>query len=587
MPNSLRFPGSETITAEKAADANSRSLFLQAVWIAIALALVLLCTRAVEIGDTQVYAHDMTDHIGKSPFGAGNSLWEFGHLLWRPLGWAVFSLASPVLSALTSWTPDMQAIFVLIAVSTPFAFVAVMSWYAIAVRATGSRGVAYFVAFAVACTHGFLLYSHAGCAYIPGVACVSVSLYFLMSRKIAAGAAFYALAALLWFPFILSGLALLLLAGSPSEDWNKSLRERFRQFDWNAAIRFTVIAATAVLLVYGFALYARRISSVAEAKAWYASAGHGFSQTGRVVRAATGLPRSFLYLAKDGILYKRFLHHDPYAPVTLWDLAGASLWKLAAFYLFVACLFYRLVRQGPSRWMLVLTAAGSVPVLFFAVAIFEPGSPERYLPALPFLVLATAWVLRDLGSSRRPTQILIAAFLVCVVLTNGYSFVAPRVSAQNAGSLARVSDLRTRLNSAGLVMVATNQDALEETMSRLTFDNINRPAPLRVYDIVENGNFRILTWRQDLAAQTLKVWENGGDVWVSKRVWSPRPQPSWNWVEGDDARISWAELPRFFATVDTDAESGGPDGFLRIARNDANLTMLTSLAASRPALHQD
>jgi hypothetical protein len=492
-----------------------------------------------------------------------------------------------MLSALTAWTPDMQAIFVLIAVSTPFAFVAVVMWYAIAVRATGSRGIACFVAIAIACTHGFLLYAHAGCAYIAGVACVSVSLFFLLTGRIAAGAAFYALSALLWFPFILSGLGLLLLAGSPSEDWDQSLRERFRQFNWSAATRFTIIAATALLLVYGFALYACRISSVAEAKAWYSSAAHGYSQNGRVIRAATGVPRSFLYLGKDGILYKRFLRHDPYAPVSLRDLAGASLWKLCAFYLFVVCLVYRLVRRGPSRWMLVLTAAGTFPVLFFAVAILEPGSPERYLPGLPFLIPAIAWALRDFPSSGRITQGVIAAFLVCIVLNDLYSFAAPRVSAQDAGSLARVSGLRTRINRAGLVMVATNQDALEETMNRLAFDNINRPSQMRVYDIVENANSRVLTWRQDFATQTLKVWENGGDVWVSKRVWSPRPQPSWNWTEGDDPRISWADLPRFFATVDTDAESGGPDGFLRIARNDANRTLLAGLAASGTPLHRD
>jgi hypothetical protein len=237
--------------------------------------------------------------------------------------------------------------------------------------------------------------------------------------------------------------------------------------------------------------------------------------------------------------------------------------------------------------MLVLTAAGSVPVLFFAVAIFEPGSPERYLPALPFVVLATAWALRDFPRSGRATQVVIAAFLACIVLNNGYSFAASRVSSQNAASLARVSDLQTRLNGAGLVMVATNQDDLEETISRLAFDNINRPSQMRVYDIVENANSRVLTWREDLAAQTLKVWENGGDVWVSKRLWSPRPQPSWNWVEGDDPRVSWPDLPRFFATVDTDAESGGPDGFMRISRDDANRALFTGLAASVTPLHQD
>jgi hypothetical protein len=258
-----------------------------------------------------------------------------------------------------------------------------------------------------------------------------------------------------------------------------------------------------------------------------------------------------------------------------------------AFYLFVACLLYEMLRRPRPGWLLLVFTAVSVPVLFFAVVILEPGSPERYLPALPLLVVASAWSLRDFQSRRRVTQFLIAAFLVCVVFTDGYSFAAPRVSAENAASLARVSDLRSRLADTGLAMVATNQDSLEETLSRLAFDDINRPAPLPLYDIIEPANIRVLTWRQDLAARTLKVWADGGDVWVSTRVWSLKPQPSWNWVEGDDTRISWTDLPRFFATLNTDAESGGPDGFLRLARNDANLAVLTRLAVSSPTGRQD
>jgi hypothetical protein len=127
-------------------------------------------------------------------------------------------------------------------------------------------------------------------------------------------------------------------------------------------------------------------------------------------------------------------------------------------------------------------------------------------------------------------------------------------------------------------VLTTSQDMLEETLNRLAFDKINHPAAFHVYDVVEPGNTRDLVWRQDLAARTLKVWENGGDVWVSKRLWSERPLPSWNWVEGDDPRVTWKDLPRFVATLRTNAESGGSDGFRRLARDQANLALLTPLA---------
>ncbi len=232
----------------------------------------------------------------------------------------------------------------------------------------------------------------------------------------------------------------------------------------------------------------------------------------------------------------------------------------------------------------VCRCRGGAPVIFFAVVIFEPGSPERYLPALPFLLVVTAWVLRDFPASRRGTQVFIAAFLLCVVLTNGYSFAAPRIWSENSASVARVADLRTRMTGSSTAMVATNQDALEETLNRMAFDPINRPTPLPLYDIIEPGSLRVASWRQEFAARTLKVWGSGGEVWISKRVWSPRPLPSWNWTEGDDRRISWKDLPQFFATLNTDAESGGPDGFLRLARNETNLAVLQPLAAGFTAL---
>ncbi len=331
------------------------------------------------------------------------------------------------------------------------------------------------------------------------------------------------------------------------------------------------------MLVYSTGAWARKISSVNEAKEWFAAASHGFSPGMKIVRIATGLPRSLLYLGKDGIQYKRYLHHDPYTPVTLRGVISAGLWKLAAFDLFVLCLLYEMLRKPRSGWMLALFVAGTAPIIFFAVVLFEPGSPERYLPALPFFLLATAWVLRDVVISRRLTQLFIAAFLLCMIVTNEYSFAAPRIDSENGASLARVSKLRERLTGAGIAMVATNQDDLVATLSRLAFDDINRPSPLTVYDIIEPGNNRVLTWRQDFAAQTLKAWESGGEVWVSKRVWSARPDRSWNWAEGDDPRISWKELPRFFATLSTDAESGGPDGFRRIAQNAATLAVLEPL----------
>ena len=495
------------------------------LWLAAVLLLVILLTRATELGDTPVYATDMVNHLGGSPFGRGNTLWEFGHLLWRPLGWLLLTFTSPLLSRLTAWTPVMQAEFVLIVVSTVCALASIVMWHAIVLRAGGSKGTAFLVAVAMACSHGFLFYAHSGCAYVPGLTLLTASLYLLLMQRPKSAACFYALAALTWLPYIFAGAGLLILAAWPFEIDSHPQLLHFGPAQAKRAFHFVAISALIVVAVYGAAGWARQISSVAEAKDWFAAAGHGTSPGMKVVRVATGLPRALLYLGKDGILYKRYLLHDPYAPETLRGIIGASLWKLAAFYLFVLCLFYELLRRPRSGWMLLFFCAGVAPIIFFAVVIFEPSSPERFLPAFPFLVMALAWILRDAAARRRVTQLFIGAFLVVVILTNGYSFAAPRVDAENSAQLARVADLRGRLNAAGMAMVTTNQDDLEPALNRLAFDRINRPTPLLIYDIIVPGNVLVPEWRGQFAARSLKIWRNGGDVWGLETAVERSPRP--------------------------------------------------------------
>jgi hypothetical protein len=557
---------------------------LSPIWrsllVALVFGIILIATRAVALGDTGYYASDIVDHLGKSPFGPGNSLWEPGHLLWRPIGWALTSLLAPLLSA-TGWTPAMQASFALIVVSAASSLVTVVLWNALLIDVTRSATASFLITIAIACAHGVLLYAHSGCAYIPGLTCLTASVFLLRRNKLAAAASFYALATLLWLPYILAGAALLIIAACPS-GWTASLREGLRLFSAARALRFVAISAACVLITYGLALSARRISSVGQARTWFSEANHGISQSGNGLRLATGLPRAFLYLGKDGILYRRYLRRDPYAHTTMNDLVRASLWKIAAFYLFAAAFAYELLRRTQSGWPLLLVLAGAGPVLYFAVFVFEPGQSERYLPAFPFLIVALGWILRDLWQRRRMTQIVIAGFLLCIVCGNGYSFAAPRVSREDRESLRRVAELRSHFTGTGVAVVVTNQDQIVDVLNRSAFEAINKPAPFPLYDAVEPATSRILTWREQFAAVASKVWDQGGEVWVSKRAWSERPEPPWNWVEGDNERIHWSEIPRFFSALQTDADEGGPDGFSRLAPNSGNRAILSPLASAYP-----
>ena len=539
----------------------------------LALAAVLSFTRSPLLGDTSLYANEVAPFVGKSVVGA-KPIWEFGHLLWRPIGWALVSLASPFLSAHTSWTPAMQVIAVLIAVNILCTAVALVLCYWLLLDFTGSAKLAWLLALAVLFVHGVLLYAHSGSAYVPGLAALLGSVYLLRRGRVGWGAVCYALAAAIWFPYILVGLALLLMAAC-SEDWST------KTFSWKRAAVFVAVAALVLVVLYGSAMKARGIASVQDAKQWYAESPHGVQQSIRIVRLATALPRSFLFLGRDGVLYRRFLFRDPMSPVHVLDLVKASLWKIAAFFFFLLCVVYELLRR--RSWPAVVLLAAAIPVLFFAVFLFEPSSPERYFPVLPFLWLALAWILRDFGqtphSLHRFSQWVIVIFLIGVALNNTYSFARPLVSAEDEASLSRIRGFRWNMPPSSVLMIATNQDVIDDVMSRSPFGAINRPTPLPIFDILLIAGQDLPRWRQRFAERALQAWDEGGEVWVTKRLWEPRAQPGWYWVEGEDQRVSWKDLHPYFDPLAVDADQGGPDGFRRLTRNEANHHLLLETLA--------
>ena len=57
---------------------------------------------------------------------------------------------------------------------------------------------------------------------------------------------------------------------------------------------------------------------------WISTASHGVDHIRGVSRAVFGFARSFVNMGRDGLLYKRFLLHDPYNPVSFGQLFQGS-----------------------------------------------------------------------------------------------------------------------------------------------------------------------------------------------------------------------------------------------------------------------
>jgi hypothetical protein len=138
----------------------------------------------------------------------------------------------------------------------------------------------------------------------------------------------------------------------------------------------------------------------------------------------------------------------------------------------------------------------------------------------------------------------------------------------------RVSELHGRIKPHSRVMLVTWQDELVNFSRSFPFNPLNRAGELSVGALVTPGTTIVIEWRREFAAETMKVWNQNGEMWVSKRVINVRPRPEWNWVEGDDRRISWIDFYKFFSQLQLGDTAGGEDGFILVPENEQNRRIL-------------
>ena len=255
-----------------------------------------------------------------------------------------------------------QAIVTLIAIAWISGLVCVVLFFDLTTRIVKRNWIALAGALAFLFADAFLNYVHAGCAYVPGLACLILGTWFLIRDDGAAGefwhvslpsGACFAVAVLLWFPY---GLVVPAATALP-----------FLMHDSNPRLRRIVWQTLGLCLVTGLFSYVVVVTGLgilnsADLKAWILSAGHGQMQSRGLIRLAFAIPRSFINLGLDGVFFKRYLMHDPYAPVPLAALLRLSFWKLALFYAFAAVLCIELAASKSGRRMLVLLMSACLPI---------------------------------------------------------------------------------------------------------------------------------------------------------------------------------------------------------------------------------
>jgi hypothetical protein len=538
---------------------------------------VTLFARAHFMADTADYVASVLGYDA----GYSAEFWEFGHLFWRPIIWLCYVTLRPLTRHIIGSDPGSNVIVVTFIINWIAGLVSVFMLQALCGLLCTKRWIVYFVPIVFIFCHGFLNYFQTGSSYVPALALSLVGFYVVARWKgpqstlltaLLAGLAL-AGAVCMWFPFVLS-IPAVVLAPLVLFKIDKQ------------TIRLVVITLVCVsifgALAYGLAVVGMLgITSVAGFRAWQKAASHDTEIRG-VTRMVFGLARSFIYMGSDGIVFKRYLLKDPFNPVTLLDLLRLSLWKLGLFYVLIAAMCLSLLQSARGRKMFVLLALSAVPMLLFAI-FFDGGAIERYFPLYPAIFLSLAVGLCT-TKSLPLFRYLAIVFGVVVVLANGAAMAKPVLDREQQESVNRVDALLPVLKPNSRIVTVNWQDDLINFGRSFPLHPINvEHSELRIGALVTPGTTYAAKWREEFAKIALKAWREGGDVWVSTRALSPKPQAGWNWVEGDVEDVSWSDFSRFFADLDLGETVGGSDGFFKVLPTAKNQELLNNLLQKQAA----
>jgi len=564
-------------TAAAESRSRGRSGTAALVWWLVPAAMFSVSLAAVHpllTADTPVYCFDVAHVLAhQAPV---STVWESGHILWRPLAYFGYPLIALIPDS-AAWTPALKIWYGLTAINAISGLIATLLLYSLFRRLAGSM-IALIPTAVFVWSYSVLMYSRSGTAYIPGLAVLVTGIWWQLHARsgrrttIYGPAILFGLAALIWLPYVIAIPAACCLrrfvqfpdedAADPRMSWTQILA---------AAITAGVVVAagvTAASLLAG-------VDSLSSAVAWLTAAGHGMRQNRQALRIVTGSSRLLLDLGWDGVYLKRFVFHDPYHPVSAAKLIGYSLWKIGCFYLFGAAILWLAWRSPAGRRTLAPLAIIMFPALFVAVVVFEPSSPERFLPVLPFLLLSAAAGLAN-PQAPRIAWAVVCLFAVSLPAMN-YRGMVGMYRDWHRHVTSQAGELRASTSPGDGQILVNMQEPLQQ-VGQHPWDPLNRAGTINVFWAVNEMDVNARLWPARVARHVLDLWSEGRAAWVEKLAMADTPDDSLLWVEGDNPQLHWRDVPSFFRRLEFDRDTGGADGFVRIAHSANNEALFRSLA---------
>jgi hypothetical protein len=559
--------GRDTARTLSSAPTETNRLRIALAWTGI-YSLLSCLTGAFFMSDTvdyvgAVYGHDL---------GSNNSLWEFGHLFWRPLGWILLHSVGPWVGSFTGTDRRVEVTYLFVALNWLAGLACVLLLRAVLGRFSIRPAAANFATLAFLFSLAFLNYIHSGSSYIPGLAFLLLGFYLLSVpapsesfalRPVWAACAL-ALAVCLWFPYVFA---------VPGALATPLFHHEAKKSSWAFTLRTTVYCLILGLASYGVVLAALGIVTPEAVFRWITTESREIGGVHGPARTIFGLCRSFISMGGDGVLFKRFLLHDPYNSVTMLDLLRASLSKLFLFYAFLFAMLTQLTHSG-NRKILWLCLGSATPVIVFAL-FWYGGDMERYLPLYPAFFFAVGY---SLSTDRIPRYLtwLAGTFLLVAAFSNFGATSNFTLRQEQRRVEERMREVIPLLRPGSRVVLLDIHDELENFGRSFPFHPIVGGQMLRTFPLLNIGTLQTTHWRQDFAVVVLTNWRYGNDIWISKRILETRPHRDWNWVEGADPRATWPMIRSSFTRFDYGRSAGDEDGFLLLLPTDKNKTIIDS-----------
>ena len=531
------------------------------------------------IGDTEVYAHQVEQVRGGAL--AGTAMWECGHILWRPFAYLLSPVFLWVVPGGMAWSEKVKIIYGLISINLICTALSVTVVFDLSRRILGRLLPTIVPVVLFIWGDAVLAYSQSGSSYC-------VALFFLLAgiwwqiafRKnsaanVAVPGVLIGLAALFWLPFVLA------VPAAASSRKLVPVRGACRdEVSWLTVLATIGTGGATVLAGVVSAALLAGVRSAHDFLVWFRSSQHEWGQNRQWIRAISGCSRLFIDLGSDGVLLKRFTFKDPYNPVSVLTIMRHTLWKIGLFYAFVGSIGLMALRTVDSRRALALLLLAAVPVLF-AVFLFEPSSPERFLPVLPFLLIALCSAWDAPGRAAPALRGVVWLFALLLPFLNWPTF-AGSLSAEGRHLQSQIADFRTHAKAGDVFVTASTYEPLFETVLN-PLDPMHRNGEIRGYALVNVSSIRVSTWRSRFARFVLDTWAEGHDIWIAKSALADRPEARSLWVEGDNPAVRWKDVPQFLRALEADADTMRPDGFVRLRRSRDAVEQMERISRGLPS----